>query len=453
MKAINLSMEPYCCNTILSCDIYKTVNQHFEAKISGYITDTIENVMKTAERSDRVIIYAEEDGEKKSIFRGTVCNLKIQAEGNLQIVTITAESITSRLDEHRHIRAFQNPGSTYHDIVSFIAKKNEDTSVIYFAGKEERIDGLTIQYDESDWAFLRRLAARLHTVLVPDCTNDSICFYFGSKKKRTQVLMETEDFEMSVNCSHNHLGRNIVEYQLVSREVWDLCTPLMIQGREVLVYHIQGSLTGGEMVWQYRLRRADEFEPDEPYNKNIIGASLFGRVNDTKEDLVKLDLECEDDCSDEKGIWFPFATVYTSSDGNGWYFMPEQGERVRLCFPDEKEKNAYISSSTYLEDVQGEKNDPEIKFIRTAQGKEIRFAPGYILITNNKGMSICLDDDDGIKIKSSGNIELTSEDGMFLSSGDMFKIDSEGGILLKQNENSIVIRDGIRTNGVRVQFR
>lgn len=453
MKVINISSEPFRFSTILSCDIYKTVNQHFKADISGYTADSIEDILRIADRPESFIIYAEDEAQKKSIFRGKVCSVTIQTEGTLKLLIIHAESNTCRLDENKHIRTFQNQNFKYSDIVNLIVGNNEKTSVIYFAGKEEEANELIVQYEESDWMFLKRIAARLNTVLVPDCTNDSTCFYFGIPRKKDKGAVEPENLEMTVNCAGKDFGKNTVEYHITSREIWDLCTPVMIQGIKAFVYQIHGSLMGGEMVWKYHLRKADGFRPEEPYNKNIIGASLWGRVIDRKKDLVQVKLECEDDYSDGKGIWFHYATVYTSSDGNGWYFMPDLGEQVRLCFPDEKEKNAYVASAAYLEDEPGRKNSPEIKFIRTAQGKEIRFAPDYLLITNHKGMSIRLDDENGIEIKSSKNIELNAEDGMILSSEGKVKISSDRGILLNQNENSIIIREGVYIKGFRVQLR
>lgn len=453
MKVINLSCEPYHFSTILSCDIHKTVNQHFELSVSGYTTDSTEDIMKIADKSEQIIIYAEEEVERKSIFRGKICNIKIRTEGGLKILTICAQSNTCRLDESRHIRTFQNLNNTYRDIVKAIINKTEKTSVIYYAGESEQIEGLMVQYKETDWEFLKRLAAGLNTVLVPDCTNDSICFYFGIPEKKVKMSVESEDIEMSVHCVRSEAGKNIIEYQVQSREIWDLCTPVVIMGTEMLVCDIRGVLAGGEILWYYKLRRHKDFRPVERYNKEIIGASLFGRVTDIKKDLVKLKLDCEDDYSGGIGIWFQFATVYTSSDGNGWYFMPDRGERVRLCFPDEKESNAYVASATYLEDAPGKKNNPDIKFIRTSQGKEIRLAPDYILITNHKGMSIRLDDEKGIEIKSSENIRLNSSDGMTLSGGGNLKIESGAGIMMSQNNNSIIIREGICVNGVRVRFQ
>ncbi len=451
MKAINIKTEPYYFKSILSCDVYKAVNEHFKVKISGYITKEIEKNIRFFKSNDQLAIYAEEEGKEQSFFRGRVYNFKIRETRNTYILTINAESNTAWLDEKKHIRTFQNPDYTYRDIVKLLLKNTVKTSVIYFAGQKKKTEGLTVQYNETDWMFLKRMAARIHTVLVPDCTNNSTCFYFGIPIKDREATEWSGDFEVIIGCSA--IKENIIEYCIVSREIWELCTPVIVQGKELLVYQARGNIQNGEMVWIYRLREKGDFEPGEVWNYDIIGASLYGEVINVKRDLVMLEINCENDYSDGTGMWFPYATIYTSSDGNGWYFMPDCGERVRLSFPDEKEKNAYVSSAVYIEDKTGEKNDPAVKFIRTAQGKELRIAPNYILITNNRGMSICLDDEKGIEIKSTKSIELMSEEGISISSDGSIKIGSENGILLKQEENAIVVRNGVSVHGLRIRLQ
>ena len=44
----------------------------------------------------------------------------------------------------------------------------------------------------------------------------------------------------------------------------------------------------------------------------------------------------------ENCYWFPFSSVSSSSDGSGWYCMPEPGESVRIYFPTAKEAEAYV---------------------------------------------------------------------------------------------------------------
>ncbi len=452
MKAVNLGSGPYHFKSILSCRIEKTVNSHFRAEVSGYTADSVEEALRISEQKEPFVIYAEEEGEKRSIFRGKVRGLHIRAEGELKIVTVRAESNTCLLDGERHTRAFQDPDWTYRDIVRSIAGK-EKASVIYYAGKSGRTGGLTVQYEESDWEFLKRLAARAGTVLTPDCTNDSICFYFGiPDQKEKAAAGPGESPEVSV-IDADGPGKRILEFRLVSREIWELCTPVEVMGTEALVYSIQGRLEGEEMIWDYRLRRPADFEPGEAYNARITGASLFGRVTDTRREFIRLKLECGDECTPGNAVWYPFATVYTSPDGNGWYFMPEKGERARLCFPDKKEKHAYAVNSAWLEDAPGRKNDPDVKFIRTSSGKEIRLAPDSVLLTNHKGMSVRIDDKKGIEIRSRENIDLNAEEGISLSSGGSLKMDSESGIVMNQGSNSITIRDGICVNGTRVRLR
>lgn len=452
MKVVHLRAEPVCFRAILSCEIDKAVNAHFEATVSGYVAESAEEIIKLLEKAEGFVLYGEENGEEASIFRGIICKAKIKTEGDQRILTIVAKSRAYSLDLKRNTCSFQNPDDTYCDIVKQIIGKTKDTSVIFFAGME-KANEFILQYQETDWEFLKRLAARLGTVLVADCTNDRICFYFGLPRKKEVEDGSSENAELSVSYICSDPERNKVEYQLVSRAVWKLCSPMSIRGRRVFVYSIHGRLVGGEMVWQYRLRPSADFECAAPYNQEIIGASLPGYVLEAKETLVKLELACESGGRENNGIWFPFATVYASPDGGGWYFMPERNSMVRLCFPDEKERNAYAASCVFLEDQPGRRNKPEVKFIRTMEGKELRFTPESIVITNNKGMEICLDDGNGIRIKSTGNIELQSKDGMALSSGERLKVDSNGGILLKQDENSVIVKEGVRIDGLRVQFR
>lgn len=68
-------------------------------------------------------------------------------------------------------------------------------------------------------------------------------------------------------------------------------------------------------------------------------------------------------------------------------------------------------------------------------------------------MSICLDDEKGIEIKSTKSIELMSEEGISISSDGSIKIGSENGILLKQEENAIVVRNGVSVHGLRIRLQ
>ena len=99
MKAINIKTEPYYFKSILSCDVYKAVNEHFKVKISGYITKEIEKNIRFFKSNDQLAIYAEEEGKEQSFFRGRVYNFKIRETRNTYILTINAESNTKLIIE------------------------------------------------------------------------------------------------------------------------------------------------------------------------------------------------------------------------------------------------------------------------------------------------------------------------------------------------------------------
>ena len=202
----------------------------------------------------------------------------------------------------------------------------------------------------------------------------------------------------------------------------------------------------------YTLRREEGFY-QEPYeNDRLIGCSLMGKVKSVKQDKVRIRMDCEDipgACSKE----YAYATVYSSPDGTGWYCMPEEGDQVRLYFPDETEDHGYVSSAVHLGVVDEKRKNPEEKSIRTIYDKEVRFTPNQIRITNHKGMWILLDDRKGITIKSKQQISLTASDGISLTSQGPILVEGENGITLQENETMLMLQDGIRQNGLDIQFK
>ena len=77
------------------------------------------------------------------------------------------------------------------------------------------------------------------------------------------------------------------------------------------------------------------------YNRRITGISVDGKTAQINRDKVRVTLN--GDMTREQGTyWFPFSTVAASSDGSGWYSMPEEGDSIRVYFPTKDEKEAYV---------------------------------------------------------------------------------------------------------------
>lgn len=106
----------------------------------------------------------------------------------------------------------------------------------------------------------------------------------------------------------------------------------------------------------------------------------------------------------------------------------------------------------HITDRQGMRTNPDVKFFRTAHDKEIRFEPDRIVLTNNKGLSVILDDRHGIILKSDSTIKMDAAS-IVMESGKSVSVAAQRAVVLKQRDNSIVINHGIRQRGVNVQLK
>ena len=151
--------------------------------------------------------------------------------------------------------------------------------------------------------------------------------------------------------------------------------------------------------------------------------------------------------------WFPFSTVYSSSDGAGWYCMPEAGDKIRLYLPSYNEADAYVCSAVHENDEEGIRTNPEFKIWRNKYGKEIRLTPDSILLTNNKGNSVELSDKRGIQIKSSGSMYLKAGGRMQISSENAgIEMSASSRIRIQQGEAEMLLQDGVQVTGAKVNI-
>ena len=130
--------------------------------------------------------------------------------------------------------------------------------------------------------------------------------------------------------------------------------------------------------------------------------------------------------------------------------MPEIGDSIMLKFPDDNDSNAYIQNAVHV-GADGGRDNPNVKFFRNKEGKEIRLSPDSLLITNNNGSYIKLSDDMGIEIVSRGTISIGAANEVEIeSSSSEIKLISPTAIQMNQNGTQIEISDRIATTGSKV---
>lgn len=464
MRTIKIQIKPFEMISILNYDEVQEMNEHGLAKISGLIPfEKKDEYIKTAMKETWVkILGYEEKGDEKTLFYGVLTEFNIRTEGKSCILDLTLYSGSRLMDYDRHTRSFQKDGYTYKKIAECCNEEYPETGMIMTEGRNEAVQGFIMQYDETDWEFLKRIAGYLNTVLVPSCQVNGEKYFFGIPDKKADGSLNMESYVLhqgrEVYLSGKAEGAKIsrkenVSYIADSREVYALGDQISFNEETLYIWRMERSKKGEELWHRYYLKKKQALRVPTVYNRKLTGLSLLGRVESVKGEQVKITLE-HDENTGSGNRWFAYSTVYSSPEGAGWYCMPEIGDSVRLYFPTEDEKEAYVSSAFHENQGGGLRTDPSHKIWRNKEGKEIRLTPDKVLITNNKGMSVELSDQSGIKIRSNASVTIDADNDISISSSSAnLELAAANKITLTQGESRLELSDGIRLSGAVIKMQ
>jgi len=118
------------------------------------------------------------NGENITIFSGAMTSIEVLRQGNHYSVTIKAKTHTYFMDNKLIRCSFQDKAATYEQVVRQVIAKYPDAAYIQIPD-DRPTQTMLVQYDETDWAFLKRLASHFNTVLIPDMLGTSPCFWMG----------------------------------------------------------------------------------------------------------------------------------------------------------------------------------------------------------------------------------------------------------------------------------
>jgi hypothetical protein len=299
-------------------------------------------------------------------------------------------------------------------------------------GDDGPIKDMFAQYKETDWEFLKRVAASLSQKLIPADGFGGIRFFVGPAFKKSAPEIEAKclaiqkDIRGFLKDRENDLPER--EEQGALRRTFrtgrwlELGAPVKTDGGNLYVLSAKSALEGGLLLHEYTLCDGNGFLEPKTVNERLTGVTLPGTVTETSEDKVALLLDIDGENPDKGSRLFPYSTVYSSPDGSGWYFMPEKGDRVSLHFPGASEKDAYAISSVDLPSADpARRNNPDRKSVHTKYGKEILLTPDAVEIRSAAG-TVRLYDDGGLEIESAKNVSVRAKGNINVSGGGKIRV-------------------------------
>lgn len=452
----NIKILPYdiCPNELT---IVKRINDHARVKVVAVVPEGEEdkyiNITKT---NTNIEIRNEDDSGVTTLFKGIVTDIEVKAVRGVYYVSIDGMSTTFNLDLKIKRRSFQNKDLTYVSLIKEVIKDYPGADFIDVAAGSKKIEKVIVQYDETDWQFLKRMASHFNAGLIPDTNSDKPKFWFGIAQGGEKGTIEQFNYSVSKRIgdfrfsSENYIEgideKDFTYYKVETDAVLNIGDSISFQGKNLYVSQSTTKMKDGVVVNEYLLTHEKGMSQNLILNEKIKGASIEGKVLEIKEDNVRVHLEIDEVQNKEEAYWFPYSTYYTSEGQTGWYCMPEIDDYVKLYFPTNREEEGVIVNSIRRRTKGGDFiTDPDIKFFRTKFGKELMFSKDEIMITGKDDeIIIRLIEDEGIEIYSSKDIKIKADKGLFIESGKNINI-SAGSKINVTCKDSQIEMNGITT--------
>lgn len=416
---------------IKSLKIDESINNHSSLSLTAVLSDKMK--VEIIHDLDEVVnVYYLEKEQPISLFQGRITKLNINTEGDLYYLYLEARSYTYGMDITRKSRSFQDTKMTSHDVINSIMKEYPQNDCLIKIPNEP-IGELVIQYEETDWEFIRRFVSRYRAGLYPDNGYSCLRYYVGRPSQVAQVSWDHIPYKVSKSIEeYNDMKSNyLIDATLVSHVVYEvgayeylpLGTTVAYRGKDLCISKIRRQLIGGELISYYNLQTKEGQYQRRLYNQRITGVSIDGLILEVKRNKVKVHLEIDNHQDKNKAYWFPYSTVSASSGGSGWYCMPEVGESVRAYFPIHEEKEGYVITNikSHTPDTSQEgdfMSDPMSKNISTAQDKQVLFTPDGVFIIANSGNG-------QINLKLDGSVDVIGIDDISLNAVEDVTIRAE----------------------------
>ncbi len=465
---LNLMVEGFPFTKIISLVITHEPNRHGLAEIVGEIpADAEKDTLGRLDESTMVAIKTGAEGQPVILFHGCVLGASLQQDNAYSRVVLKLSSTSRLIDITKKNKTYQNTTLTHSRILE---KNIQDKADLHMMVSDRAIGSLLMQYGETDWEFALRMAARLGAPLITNLSSVRPQIYLGMPPSGRTISEDSLFFTSSGETAGGATGGDFMTRKVQSYAYGYLGDTLSFNGSSYRIKTVRASLTDGILQMEYGLMVAgaagssggsghggtgnstggagsiaedmgdgfggagnnglggggtgggggsapgatgspsaggSSLAPSDTGNTQACGKMMKGTVQAVSGDRVQVFLHSVDQEYDAGGTWwFPYSTAYSSSDGSGWYCMPEVGDEVLVFFPSGNEGEAFAASSV----CASPPSNPRNKSWKAPGGKEILLTDeGMYIIGKGGKIYINLTDEKGIEIHSDKDITISSE--------------------------------------------
>ncbi|MDN8592796.1 hypothetical protein B2I21_18470 [Chryseobacterium mucoviscidosis] len=357
-------VTPYEIVRLQTLEVNKTMNGHARMRMTAVIPEARKDsyVQATTSQTDIKVKIADDDGHEKVFFSGVVLHVKVNVINDVHTLMVDAVSHTYLLDVKLHKRSFQNPNLSYKNLVRKIISPYEGSDVIDFATDGRKIGDFVMQYEETDWQFIKRMASHFYTGVVPDTASGKPKFYFGLPEGQYKGELQASHYTATKRIADFRSAKenkvpgakdpDYIVYEADSRQWFEVGNEVEFKSKKWIVGEAKTRFIDSLLNHTYSLFPAEGLRYKKSYNTSIIGASIQASVLQVKGDKVRAKLDMDEQQDESTAYFFPYSTIYASENNTGWYCMPEVNDSIRIYFPSKKEEDGIAISSVKRQDPE-----------------------------------------------------------------------------------------------------
>lgn len=428
-----IKIDPFPFIEINKLEIIKELNNHTFFTVEGKIEESEKENLDFMHGFGTEVVVS--TGEQTILFRGLITELEIAEEAAVITVKVRACSHTLLLDRTKHTRPFHIGDQTIKEMIQLVTDETADAQVIINERCNVNAGRFMMQYEETDWEFIKRMASRCSLCVYPDSTFDYPAYYVGQSALPEEAILD-DNIPYKVYWKDGAVAEaesSTMIYAVKANNIWlESGDYVVFKGMHLYVKSLHINLEQAMLTGYYELCPKAGLDVSGKLNSALAGKAVLGTVNAINRDYVYVQLTTDDGNGYGDGCWFPYSTVYSSSDGSGWYCMPEPGDKVRIQFPDADEANAYaVSSVSAYQAEESEDNrmgDYNKRYIRNKQGMQVTWTPDRVIISAGGASLIDINQNGTLFLSANANIVIRSGNNVVINAGNQININGGGGV-------------------------
>lgn len=432
-------------------------NMHATAEFIGVVPkETAFSEIKRLLESHRVSIVNLDENEKEEspiLFKGLTKDVTIDEENGYYTVRGRIVSGTHLLDRKTKSRSFQDRNMTYQDVIEEVLKDTAGAAVIFNMEQNPKIGRPLIQYQETDWSFILRLAGHLGVGILPEVTLGEAMFWFGMRKSTERIQFTAEEsifYKETIEPKYFEMGGKAAGFRrsdyfcikIDSTRRYKIGDRAVFTEKYLAICARFAKLIRGEVIFTYHLAKPSYIVKKYEENAKITGMTLPGTVLKTWGEVVKIHM----DIDERQALQTAYPYHWVTATGSLFYCMPKIGTRVELYFPDSDERNAYAIHCARTNNALlcNELGDYNKRFMTTEHQKRLYMFPetmGLVGVSDNETpLQILQSDAIGLLFQSHQDIFILATKEIKVQAGTA-RLDASKEIIVTQGGKADVEED------------